>query len=354
MTLRRPALYGAIVTLLSLVVVILLVTSGKDADKVQTTNDAYSSPVVVAVHAIEPDALPTDACIADLSCLRQYYQALTYQEGPQRALELLVEHSNRSGELERACHDTTHAIGETAAIIAPMAEAMALGDEDCGSGYYHGIIATMTVLVEPDQLAGVLNAQCAAGEQSFTRWECFHGVGHGFVFASNGDIYQGIRICEDIPDTNDMGACASGAFMQELVDNGDSDVYATDPYQVCRSMSNYTIAMQCYDMNANIVVLHRDTPAKHFAMCEDIPTEHTVDCYQGLGRARFAGMPFVGPEIERYCSEAGEGESLCLEGAIVNTAAYYGSAQEAEAHCIELSTETLQATCRQVLSTSGL
>ncbi len=338
----------------TLAVVVGMVLAGCGSSDTTTADRGASDNAVLAVQPLDATAVPSSACIADPMCLRQYYQALTWQDGPAAALAALDAHAASNQELTRQCHDTTHAIGEVAALVAPMTTAMALGSEDCGSGYYHGIIATMTVKVEPDRLAAFLNDQCGRGPQTFERWECFHGVGHGFVFASNGDIFQGISVCESISNENDLGACASGAFMQELVDHGNDDTYQADPYRVCRAMPNPAIAGQCYDMHANIVMVWRKGDRERFAECTSIPTQHAPDCYRGLGRARFAGMPFTGVEIEAFCGAAGSGENLCLEGAIVNTAAYYGSSAEAATHCTELTRPATQELCRKTLAEANL
>lgn len=310
---------------------------------------------VIAVETINPEVAPSEECIQQTPCLRQWYQALTWQIGPEKALQALEANGEKLPELQKACHDTTHAIGEVAAYMKPLSEAMGLGDTSCGSGFYHGVIATTTTRVDPDKILDVLVGGCKTGT-GFKRWECFHGVGHGLVFAASGDIYKGIETCEKIVEDSDRGACGSGAFMQELADHGGDTKYKEDPYLVCRTMTETIIAGQCYDMLANIVVIHRKTPAEHFAMCDTVELDLQSNCYQGLGRARFAGMPFVGKGIEDYCGLAQNesGSILCYEAAFANTAAYYGNSDEAKSHCPELSTEALRGLCETYLTENRL
>lgn len=332
---------GLLFTVGAALVTAALTGKGKGHDE---TYQAARS--VVAVAPLDPTLVPSDACIGQLSCLRQWYQTLAWSIGPEAALKALDEHGVKNEELREKCHDTTHAIGEVAAYMRPISQAMELGDSNCGSGYYHGVIATTTVRVEPEYLIDTLVNGCADGK-GFARWECYHGVGHGFVFAAGGDIYRGIESCLAVRNDSDRGACGSGAFMQELVDHGEDKKYAVDPYMVCKKMSETIIAGQCYDMLANIVYIHRSEPREQFAVCESLDEPSKSDCYRGLGRARFAGMPFEGSGIEAYCGEAGAGAKLCFQAAYSNTAAYYGNNEEAASHCPELSTEALQNSCRE-------
>jgi hypothetical protein len=331
-----------------------MIISGRGEERVAEVA-AGGQRRVLAVAPLSVEEVPAAACIEQLSCLRQWYQTLAWELGPEAALKALDQHGLGNEKLREVCHDTTHAIGEVAAYMRSLSEAMGLGDSNCGSGYYHGVIATTTTKVSPEKLVDVLVSGCSAGI-GFGRWECFHGVGHGFVFSVNGDIFKGIEKCEEIADDSDRGACGSGAFMQELVDHGQNEKYASDPYVVCRKMRDTTIAGQCYDMLANIIRIHRSTPAEEFEVCRTVDSAYENDCYRGLGRARFAGMPFEGAGIEEYCNQAGSAGvvTLCYEAAYSNTSAYYGNSEEAKSHCPELSTEALRKSCEEYLTSNPL
>lgn len=333
----------AVVAILGLGLILMSRTTGTST----TEAIVESGAAVVAIAPLDPAEVPSENCVVQTPCLRQWYQTLTWEIGPEAALHALERHGESNPTLRAACHDTTHSIGEVAAYMRPISEAMSLGDSNCGSGYYHGVIATTTTKVAPEHLVDTLIAGCSDGE-GFARWECFHGVGHGFVFAAGGNIYRGIEKCLLILTDYDRGACGSGAFMQELADHGQDEKYDADPYVVCKDMNDPVVAGQCYDMLANIVYIHRDTPEAQFDECSKLEEPYTSDCYRGLGRARFAGLPFEGVGIEAYCNAAGGGEksTLCYEAAFSNTAAYYGNNEEAASHCPELSTDALRALCR--------
>jgi hypothetical protein len=354
MSMRKTSV--AVLVVLSVMLAFVgILARGGESGGVDLRVDAVGQPVL-AVAPLDEEVLPGDGCIAETTCLRQWYQALTWRIGPEKALAALDAHSRRNEKLAAACHDTTHAVGEVAAYLRSLSEAMSLGDTNCGSGYYHGVVATTTTTVDPEQLIPVLVAGCSDGA-GFSRWECFHGVGHGFVFAAGGDIMRGVEKCLTITTDSDRGACGSGAFMQELADNGQDPSYAEDPYRVCRNVSEQVVAGQCYDMMANIIRIHvKNGAAAEFAVCRTVESQYEVDCYEGLGRARFAGMPFEGPGIEEYCSQAGSetGTTRCYEAAFANTAAYYGDSEEAKSHCPELSTEGLRNRCAEYLTKNPL
>lgn len=350
---RSIATIGALVGLAASVVVAVSMLDTDSSD--MAGGASLVATPVVAISEIDPAQVPSEACIKENSCLRQWYQTLTWQIGPQAALDALRAHGTSSEQLNAACHDTTHAIGEIAARMQPIAKAMELGDTSCGSGFYHGVIATTTTMVEPEQLIATLVDGCSDGD-GFERWECFHGVGHGFVFAAGGNILNGVDLCTAITIANDRGACGSGAFMQELDDRGGDEKYSKDPYVVCRAMTEPVIAGQCYDMLANLVMIHRSSTEDRFAECRTVPSVNQEDCYRGLGRAKFSGMPFTGEGIESFCEGAGtsDGVRQCYEAAFTNTAAFYGNSEEAATHCDELSTEVLRAMCRDWLAANPL
>lgn len=334
---------------------ISLILSGRSQDTATNTANGVTGAAVIAISSLDPTQIPTEDCIKQTTCLRQWYQTLTWDIGPAAALSALELHGAASPALLAACHDTTHAVGEVAAYMSSISEAMVLGDSSCGSGYYHGVVATTTILVEPERISEVLISGCSAGG-GFMRWECFHGVGHGFVFTAGGDIYRGVEKCLIIKHDSDRGACGSGAFMQELADHGHDEKYKTDPYVICNKMNEPVIAGQCYDMLANLVFRHRNTPEKQFAECHKVAEAYYKDCYEGLGRARFGGLPFKGADLEDYCNRAEDDQGLiwCYEAAFTNTAAFYGNSDEAATHCPELGTDSLREMCRTWLANNQL
>jgi hypothetical protein len=345
------------VALLAVATCGLIITGRDGSPQAPDATALDAGPAAVAISPVDVSIPPDAACIDEIACLRQYYQTLAWQVGPADALAALGTQSDADPLLAEACHDTTHAIGEIAARMKSIGEAMQLGDQRCGSGYYHGIIATTTVMVEPEALHQVLIDGCSIGANgSFGRWECFHGVGHGYVFVANGEILEAIASCGKIQNELDRAPCASGAFMQELVDHGADAKYAADPYMTCKQVPDPVSAHQCYDMLANIVVRHRATPTLQFAECASAPQSYQDDCYRGLGRSVFSGMPLRGPESEQYCDTAPQGlpRDLCYAGIVENTAAYYGSSEEASTHCVEFSTDALRKMCATVLKNQGI
>lgn len=311
---------------------------------------------LVAYQPVDINVPPSQECIMQVTCLRQFYQNVTWQVGPTKAIEVLEAHGRTNAVLEEQCHDTTHAIGEVASRMEVLSAAMERGDETCGSGYVHGVIATFLTKFDPADVVSVLVDACAVPgddvESSFRRWECYHGVGHGFVFNASGEIQRAISSCATIVVDSDRGACASGAFMQELVDNGtNEELYGADPYAACRPVKDAVMLGQCFDMHAVIVYQLRDSDADRFAVCDSLPTENRPDCWSGLGRALFAGMPLEAERSVEFCGAArlSGGFDACFDGVVSNTASYYGSGAEAATHCPEFTDAALEAACVEIL-----
>jgi hypothetical protein len=350
---NRIGLYAlGAVGVLAAALAALFIVGGNQSGR-DTTNDTAAAGVIAVAAVSDADSVEP-ACALSRECLRQHYQAMTWQHGPTTAMTALRQGSRLDPQLDSMCHDASHAIGEVAVLkLGSISNAFLAGGQDCGSGYYHGVIATVTASFDPDKLIEVLVSACREPDVShFETWECFHGIGHGFVFAANGNIEIAVDNCVSIDNVSDSGACTSGALMQELVDHGSDDIYNADPYRQCRRLTDPTTLQTCYDMNAVIVSMQRSTDPERFAVCGTVPEDYRSGCYLGLGRAIFSGLPLQGERVEHVCDQAGSDEAVrwCVEGASSNTAAYYGDVDEALSHCPELRSD-LEAVCRKTLET---
>jgi hypothetical protein len=315
-----------------------------------TTLDGRPSVLVVPAKDIEQP--PDSRCVADISCLRRHYTSLAWTYGEEQALSAVERDENSDTLGHGACHDAAHAVGEVAAQRhGATIDAISAGNELCGSGYFHGIVAWEATLLDPDVLIDTLTDACAIGpEGSFKRWECFHGVGHGFSFVSGNQVRPTLDLCQQIEREVDQNPCVSGALMQEMVDHSTAPEYKTDPYVLCPDIPAGMLRSTCYDMLATLV-WGLFEPDERFDWCTRIDPVYKADCARGLGRNVDAGMPLNAASTTTFCNTAPDIDirNWCVEGASVNTFAYYGNIAEARKHCDEFEDKNLAAVCSRSL-----
>lgn len=132
------------------------------------------------------------------------------ERGSAAALAELERRIKDIPELAGMCHALTHALGH-AAIAASggsVTKALKEGDEVCGNGFTHGVIET--ALAGSTDPAGDLLRICAPAQDG----SCFHGVGHGLMFATGMDVEASLDLCEGAPEPLLVGRCGEGVFMQ--------------------------------------------------------------------------------------------------------------------------------------------
>ncbi len=158
-----------------------------------------------------PPPSPTRRKAAEIySTTRDAVLAIQVQEGSRRALDALSLLAQRELGVSGVCHAISHDLGHAALEQAGGRVGDALNDRDdvCGGGFTHGVIE-QALAESADPQAAMLTV-CAPMQDG----SCWHGVGHGLMFASGMAQGRALAGCDNAPSTLLSNRCGEGVFMQ--------------------------------------------------------------------------------------------------------------------------------------------
>jgi hypothetical protein len=172
------------------------------------------------------------------TCYKNELTKITQQHGPEKAMALVKEQYNNVPYIKSQCHQLTHIIGRAALskYNNELADTYAHGDQFCWSGYYHGAMEQLSTAKGYNYIIKNANEVCkpiaAKGKFSFYHYNCVHGMGHGYMFATNGELFESLNDCDSITDSWERTSCYGGVFMQNIMNeqSPDSETQAGTKY----------------------------------------------------------------------------------------------------------------------------
>lgn len=124
------------------------------------------------------------------------------------------------------CHVLAHKLGEAIVAENPHGwiDAFALNPRDglCSNGFLHGLVvgrfrnATLTAEEITAHLPDFTRACTNSSWAHVDRAICMHGIGHLFVFITDADMHEAVRLCNAITRSASEfeKVCLEGVFMQ--------------------------------------------------------------------------------------------------------------------------------------------
>ena len=309
-----------------------------------------STPPAAPVCAKEPSVA--------LECYEHFYRTVVARQGVPAAFADLKARSPGDAEVQRLCHAITHAIGrEAAAKYSDVAEAFVHGDNVCGSGYYHGVLQGFAFTLGHDKLVSELDEVCAgvSGKErrSLEYYNCVHGLGHGLMAVTGGDLFGALRDCDGLTGAMERDACANGVFMENVVVDGAHGGHYSkylrpgEPLYPCTAVDGKYKAA-CFDIQTSYALgAVQGDFAKVFALCAGVEMPFRATCYRSLGRdAATTSLDQVPGTITRCNLGTGrEQRSNCLVGAVLDFVYYYHSDTQAKELCAAAGADVRDA-CR--------
>ncbi len=155
------------------------------------------------------------------ACYEDYFLQLAKGERVRLALGALEQLGKRDPQVERDGHGYTHVIGIRA--WKPGDDVSAKFRSCTGlyqSGCYHGVIQSWFTQAGPVDSARV-NQLCdliaADPADRWLRFQCVHGLGHGFEMVWNWELPRALGGCDWLVSSWDRESCYGGAFMENAV-----------------------------------------------------------------------------------------------------------------------------------------
>ena len=275
---------------------------------------------------------------------------LINQHDPAVALARLKKQMDTNPKILYACHEILHKVGRIAyAKYTDLSKAMEYRDEVCVGGYIHGAIEGYFGATKPD-FSKMTKACSQYKDNTFIRWECFHGMGHGLMLYTDNDVPQALMACNLITNDSDQDGCYSGVYMENF--NADTtnhpSRYIKDPFGLCAKDTKHPSA--CY-MNAPFVFLNYYNNDYKGALewCDEAPISYQDNCYQGVG-AQITRRKFHEPkEIEQICTMDSKKTESCIAGMAIWYVDYYNNRNQAEAMCNKLGVQSNKEICLQTI-----
>jgi plastocyanin len=173
--------------------------------------------------------------------LFEKYTAIVVESDAREAILTLKEDSLADESIMSLCHDVLHEIGHSAFEKYGSFQAAVEYQQDfCNSGYIHGVFESHFEFTENPEEG--LQEQCQVyreGKRDFDLWQCYHGIGHGFMYLTGGDLEESIEMCSNSIVGDDSRNCHNGAYMEvfnsEILTEEYRFVSEEDPFETCRA-----------------------------------------------------------------------------------------------------------------------
>jgi len=229
------------------------------------------------------------------------------QIGLARTLEKIVEEAK--GQPDTLCHLPAHVVGRAAFDLVGV-KVFEGCDLSCHSGCYHGALEKLAASSDPLELFDQARALCSARETVFDRYQCFHGIGHGFMLFSHYKLDEALDACRTLGTNPARDACYGGVFMENLAGDGSivgatvRRVSDTDLHYPCSALGNDPTAQQwCYDLQGGrFLFVNQNDFAAASKECLNAPASMQATCFKSLGRSSASGNLDTPQVTEQFCS----------------------------------------------------
>lgn len=188
----------------------------------------------------------------------------------------------------KSCHPLLHELGHAAyAYYGGYAQAIVYQNELCDSGNTHGVLESY--LESGSDLQAALQAACPTGMPLFDEWQCYHGLGHGAMLVSLGNIQKSISLCDRLPAIFAQDACTNGVFMQHfVVTDHEGNIPKANPTGLSdrkTQPSIYKTSRYIYAPTA-FLTIHSDLYALALQWCQGAEPGYISACSNGVGTRR--------------------------------------------------------------------
>jgi len=277
-------------------------------------------PIEPSASASPVPATPPQDTLAGLySTTSMELVLLERRKGARTALKELERRIAADPRLAGVCHAIAHDLGHEALTEAHgvAATALAARNDVCGGGYTHGIIEM--ALGSSKHPARDLLTVCAPSQDG----SCFHGVGHGLMFATGMNVARSIDLCDRAPSRMLAARCGEGVFMQLFgsdVSGGHaapgSGHQTPDTARATCAKTRSPYSANCWFYAPTVwLAAHPDNFAGAMAWCASAggPSGRPL-CARGVGSRTIKYHPDDPSIGAAVCASAGSLRDPCLAG----------------------------------------
>jgi hypothetical protein len=264
---------------------------------------------------------------------------LLNDQDPKAGIAYLRDAIKVDPSLARDCHPVLHHLGHAAyEKYKDFNTTVGYQDGFCNSGYIHGAIEAH-FMASPDAQAAMSETCPRQAEPlTFQAWQCYHGTGHGAMYATGKDVADSLALCEKLPVAAAVKSCANGVFMEYFIVVSHTGAPAKNAQAIntasCAAQPE-TYQPDCY-VYAPTAYLQRHVNDYRGAFddCKTAGETFIKTCVYGVG-GQASKENFTRPEIARdICQDAPRtllGE--CVNGAIAQLIVQYASTEPVKPLC---------------------
>ena len=307
------------------------------------------------VKAIFSNNTSVDDHSAEYLLSKQKYEDIVKDQDPGIAIQTLRIDSEADDNINSLCHDFLHVIGRTAYDkYRDFNKAVIYHQDFCNSGYIHGLFESY-FRSNKDPFKNLAKmCEYSTDVRAFDRWQCQHGIGHGLMYYTAGDVGESLYICESALSEEATIDCRNGVVMElwnsELLAKEPDFINKNNPLKTCENMSIAKTECYVYVPVYMHQTLHMDFKSI-LEVCADIDNNYRSVCAQGVGSESLKRNMYDLDSVVSACSYADNAsdESSCLFGAAsmyVNQKASY----EAGLEFCALIPKTYQEECQNIMS----
>ena len=230
-----------------------------------------------------------DACYFDFCkkenpylCAEELLDTIVRIEGPEQAMEALNDIMESDiFEIQTDGHQLSHIVGRaTLRYYGLNEEAFVRCPIDFNFGCVHGFFER-AFEKEQDPIRAVMEICEKYGN-------CYHGVGHGFMFYTSYNLMDALHICDQLPLKRHQHSCYSGVFMENVVgffdniESGDMGFIKDDILAPCNRVED-RYRNQCWREHGVYLIRHHNwslQEALHFCLGAG---SHTRGCMTSIG-----------------------------------------------------------------------
>ena len=250
--------------------------------------------------ALLSDEFPEDVAecagrgVGQANCYRDYFSGVMRRDGVDVALTEVALLAVTDNYVARDCHQVVHDLGNDAAVwYGDIGVALAYEGFLCASGYYHGVIEYAISQFDGTALYDEVPNICqtaALNRYSLAHYNCVHGLGHGIMLNTGGDLFGSIPYCERLVDPWELSSCISGIMMENIVSaqQGKSTaVRVDDLIYPCNAIAESYVD-ECFGMQTAWMLTQLGYTeggfTEAFATCDTVRDDMIDACYRSMGR----------------------------------------------------------------------
>lgn len=258
-----------------------------------------------------------------ISNSKKEFRRIVLESDPKNAINILKKDSQNDNKALSICHDILHEIGHTAFYkYKNLTDVLLFQDDFCNSGYLHGVFEEYFDIVD-NPLEGLSKICDQNSKRKFDEWQCYHGIGHGFMYFTGGDLDKSLDLCKDVLNReSNRNYCYNGVYMEifntQILAKEINFVDKNNPSLIC--LNRNIDKNSCYFYLPTYFSQTLNTPYINiFEKCEQLnESKYKKSCISGIGSEAFKRNTNKVKDVFDLCENADGyfNEVACVYGMV--------------------------------------